>query len=142
MTKTIWITNGTEQDIDIEVKAVYQNQSSLFRQPHIQDEMISRRATFFPGITRKSWLPRKRNCAKVTIFFRNEIVREETLCYGTEWIIDESSLNQLYLILRPSESVLSTFSGGLECTIFNRHQNFLFLIYMFFVGGIMLLYWK
>ena len=95
MTKTIWITNGTEQDIDIEVKAVYENQCSLFRQPHIQDEMISRRATFFPGITRKSWLPRKRNCAKVTIFFRNEIVREETLCYGTEWIIDESSLNQL-----------------------------------------------
>ena len=133
ITKTIRITNGTEHDIDIQVKAVHQNQCGLIRQAHIQEEIISRRATFIPGITRDFRLPRKSNRAKVTLFLRNEIVREETLCYGTEWTIDESSLNSYPRdpILRPIESVLSTFSGGLEGNTFNRHQNFIFIILHF-----------
>ena len=42
ITKTIRITNGTEHDIDIQVKAVHQNQCGLIRQAHIQEEIISR----------------------------------------------------------------------------------------------------
>jgi hypothetical protein len=112
--KTIWVTNGTEEDIDIQVTALQVNQGGIFRNAHTKEEIISRRATFIPGLTRRFWLPKPFNRAKVIVFIGNEIVQEETLSPGTTWTIMESSLKfPSNLIMRPIQVDIFIFIMGL-----------------------------